>query len=189
MNVYDFDGTIYNGDSSIDFFKFVIKKQPRVLKQLPEIIKAFFQYLFGIIDKKDFKGHYFSFLKYIDGTRYVHLFWEKHQVRINKWYLEQQRDNDVIISASPEFLLAPVCKKIGVKYLIASDVDIGTGTFKSSNCKGEEKVTRFKNQFPDEVIEEFYTDSKSDRPLAHLAEKAFVVRHGKIMNWKYGKER
>ena len=25
MNVYDFDDTIYDGDSSIDFFKFFIK--------------------------------------------------------------------------------------------------------------------------------------------------------------------
>ena len=26
MNIYDFDGTIYDGDSSIDFFKYSLKK-------------------------------------------------------------------------------------------------------------------------------------------------------------------
>ena len=34
-----------------------------------------------------------------------------------------KKDDDVIISASPEFLLKPICKKINIKYLIASNVD------------------------------------------------------------------
>ena len=31
MNVYDFDGTIYDGDSSIDFYLFCIKRKPSIL--------------------------------------------------------------------------------------------------------------------------------------------------------------
>ena len=27
MNVYDFDGTIYNGDSGVDFVKFMFRKK------------------------------------------------------------------------------------------------------------------------------------------------------------------
>ena len=39
MNVYDFDDTIYDGDSSIDFFKFFIKKDPSVITYAPSIAK------------------------------------------------------------------------------------------------------------------------------------------------------
>ena len=34
MNVYDFDGTIYDGDSSVDFFRFCLKKY-KILRCLP----------------------------------------------------------------------------------------------------------------------------------------------------------
>ncbi len=31
MNVYDFDGTIYNGDSGVDFIKYSIIKHPFIV--------------------------------------------------------------------------------------------------------------------------------------------------------------
>lgn len=31
VNVYDFDGTIYDGDSTIDFYKFCLKKYKNML--------------------------------------------------------------------------------------------------------------------------------------------------------------
>ena len=35
MNVYDFDETIYNGDSTRDFVKWCMKKHPKALLSLP----------------------------------------------------------------------------------------------------------------------------------------------------------
>ena len=35
MNVYDFDGTIYDGDSTLDFWYFCLKKHPQILLYLP----------------------------------------------------------------------------------------------------------------------------------------------------------
>jgi len=35
MNVYDFDGTIYNGDSTVDFFLFALKRKPSLLLNVP----------------------------------------------------------------------------------------------------------------------------------------------------------
>ena len=41
MNVYDFDGTIYDGDSSVDFWLYSIRKKPSVfLKCLPELAET-----------------------------------------------------------------------------------------------------------------------------------------------------
>ena len=185
MNVYDFDGTIYRGDSSIDFFRFIIRKKPATIKRLPGIIKGSLQYAFGKIDKKAFKERFFSFLDMIDGEAYAERFWNEHPDRICNWYRMQQQEDDVVISASPEFLLAPACRKLGIRNLIASDVDIRTGKFRSDNCKGEEKVRRFREKYPDEKIERFYSDSESDLPLAKEAEKAFMIRNGIIREWNY----
>ena len=32
MNVYDFDKTIYDGDSSVDFYKFSLKRHPKLAR-------------------------------------------------------------------------------------------------------------------------------------------------------------
>ena len=37
MNVYDFDETIYDGDSTVDFVKYSIIHQPKVLMYFPKI--------------------------------------------------------------------------------------------------------------------------------------------------------
>ncbi len=42
MNVYDFDGTIYSGDSTIDFYLFCLRKQPEILCMGGKQIKGFF---------------------------------------------------------------------------------------------------------------------------------------------------
>ena len=89
----------------------------------------------------------------------------------------------MIISASPEFLLKPICKKLGIKYLIASRVDPSTGMYLGENCYGEEKVRRFKKQF-DTKPEEFYSDSLSDAPMANIAEKAFLVDDDILIPWE-----
>ena len=49
MNVYDFDGTIYNGDSTRDFVFYLIKKYPRMIRYMPAFIFAAMKYRFGII--------------------------------------------------------------------------------------------------------------------------------------------
>ena len=35
MNVFDFDGTIYSGDSTIDFYFFALKRNVKLLLFLP----------------------------------------------------------------------------------------------------------------------------------------------------------
>lgn len=181
MNVYDFDGTIYNGDSSIDFYLFCIKKKPLV------VFKSIFKQLSGVvlyttkrISKEQYKERYFSFLKhiYID-DKILNDFWNAKLFRIKNWYLAQKESSDVIISASPEFLLLPICERLGVS-LIASNVDPSTGKFTGKNCYGQEKIERFNERYPNEKIEKFYTDSKSDYPMAKTAEQAFWVNKNKI---------
>ena len=63
INGYDFDKTIYDGDSSVDFYKFCLKKNKKVLLMLPIQIYGLILYILGIIEKTKFKEYVFSFLK------------------------------------------------------------------------------------------------------------------------------
>lgn len=183
MNVYDFDHTVYDGDSSIDFFLFSLRKKPYLIVVLPFQILGMIGYLFGFISKERMKEAFFMFLRCIPAGKMAGQFWEKNRRKIRQWYLRQKRDTDVIISASPEFLLNPVvCGFLGVS-LIASRIDGRTGKYSGMNCYGTEKAVRFRESYPDGVIDDFYSDSMSDAPLALLAKNAFLVRKDTIVKW------
>lgn len=184
MNCYDFDKTIYDGDSTKDFYLFCLKRHKKIAKTFPSLIKAFTKfYVFKMGNKTEFKEIMYKFLKYVDIEKDLLDFWETHKGNIKGWYYKQQCDDDVIISASPEFLLDPICRELGIKYLMASKVDEHTGKYNGINCHGKEKVRRFYEVFPDGKIEEFYSDSYSDSPLAEIAERAFIVKGNELTDW------
>lgn len=185
MNVYDFDGTIYNGDSSIDFYIFCLKKNLKIVRYIPKQIKAIALYKFNKINKTEMKQNFFVFVQGIDVNNYLKLFWKKNRHKIKKWYLDIKKGDDLIISASPEFLLRPICEKLEIKNLIASNVDINTGIFKSKNCKGKTKVDFYKKIYGDTKINCFYSDSLSDEPLAKISESAYLVNGNRIKEWKF----
>jgi phosphoserine phosphatase len=184
INVYDFDGTLYDGDSTADFYKLCLKNYPKTWFALPKALFGLFLFAFGIVDKTAFKQQFFSFLAYVpdvDGA--VSSFWNKNERKLKIWYLAQKRSSDVIISASPDFLLAPISQKLGVR-LVASRIDKRTGAVDGGNCYGDEKVKRFTSEFGKDEIAEFYSDSLSDKPLAEMAKKAYLVRKNTIKSWE-----
>lgn len=185
MNIYDFDETIYKGDSTRDFYFYCLKRYPKMLFSVPAMLWAFFLYILGAKTKTEFKEKMYGFLKYIpDIDMAVHDFWDMHEKNIKSWYKRDQREDDIIISASPEFLLSVICGKIGINHLIASEVDKHTGKYTGVNCHGEEKVKRLYREFPDVVCDEFYSDSLSDSPLAKLAKKAWIVKGNEFIKWE-----
>lgn len=181
INCYDFDGTIYDGDSSVDFYKYCLKKNKKVLLALPNQLLGCTLYAVKIIDKTKFKEKVFSFLKYIDNIdKYINDFWGINITNIKEWYLKQQKDTDLIISASPEFLLKPLEKIMNFK-VIASKVDKNTGRFLLKNCHDTEKVRRLNKEMPKTKINKFYSDSYADKPLMDLAKEAFLVKKNEII--------
>lgn len=183
MNVYDFDKTIYSGDSTIDFYLFSLKRKPSLIRYLPAQFFGFVLYFLKKIDKTKLKEIFFCFIKSIDCEKYVDEFWVRNKQKITGWYIEQQRNDDVIISASPDFLLRPICNQLGIKHLIASNVDQNSGKFLSENCYGAIKVERFKEKFGECRIDNFYSDSLSDFPMTQIANKSFLIVKGKINEW------
>lgn len=184
MNVYDFDKTIYDGDSTLDFYFFSLKKSPMLIRFLPIQIIGFIKYMFGMYSKLQFKEKFYSFLKGIkDVDSMVELFWNENQDKIKDWYLKSKEESDVIISASPEFLLNTICRRIGIKHLIASEVNKDTGICEGENCYGEEKVLRFKKYFEKGEIKKFYSDSLSDAPISLMASERYIVSGNNILPW------
>ena len=186
MNVYDFDGTIYHGDSTRDFVFYLIKNHPKVIRYIPVFILAAIQYRLKFISKTKMKETLYRFLNSFENDeikKIVCNFWDGHRKNIYAWYYKKKNSSDVIISASPRFLLEPICRELNVN-LICSEVNIENGDYIGLNCFGEEKVSRLYKEYPDAKINEFYSDSKSDMPLAKLAKKSYLVkRNGEIIEW------
>ena len=184
MNAYDFDHCIYAGDCTIDFYRFCLKQKPVILKYLPRQIWGLVLYAFAFIQKTAFKERFFTFLQGLeDRDALITAFWATHKEKIYGWYRELQNENDLIISASPEFLLKPVCDLLGVKHLIASRVDPQTGCFSGENNYGAEKPRRLMADMGLDAVDSFYSDSLSDSPMAQIAKTSFMVRHGVLTPW------
>lgn len=187
MNCYDFDKTIYKSDSSVDFYKYCMLHYPKILRHLPAQIKAFVQfYVKHSISKTQMKEVFYHYFQDIpDMEEALADFWDRKVYKIKGFYLVQKDEEDVIISASPAFFLRPVCEGLGIRHLIASEVDPKTGQYLGENCHGEEKVTRFQAEFPEAVVEAFYSDSLSDTPMAKLAQKAYLVKGKELQAWPF----
>lgn len=182
MNCYDFDQTIFYPDSSYCFVMHCLRRYPgKVLRAAPGAAWAGLRHLLGRAETKEVKEKTFAFLRLLDDVDgEVARFWAENRGRIAGWYLRQRREDDLIISASPEFLLRPMAVELGFD-LIATDMDMHSGKIFGKNCHDEEKVRRFREEYPRGHVEEFYSDSMSDAPMARLADKAFLVVKGETL--------
>ncbi len=178
MNVYDFDNTIYRPDSSHAFCMYCFRRFPRIMLQ--DVVLNFrplVQFLTGANkDAAPLKERIFSFLKYIpDVDAVVEDFWNENFSGFQQWYLDQKQNDDVIISASPEFLLKPAAERLGF-HLIATNMDKYSGRILGRNCHDEQKLVRFREEYPWAEVDNFYSDSLSDAPMADIAAHAFLVK-------------
>lgn len=183
MNVYDFDNTIYDGESFVDIFKFLIKRDPKLVKFLPEVIKSIYRYGKGTIDAegmiKEYSpiiGSYFESLD--DHMAVVHSFWEKNMYKIKPFYFRLREADDIIVTANFDFLIKDLMETLNIKSYVCSKTD-GMGRV-DELCFGKNKVKMFRELYPDAVIDNFYTDSVNDTPLMEISEHAFLVTGNKI---------
>lgn len=176
VNVYDFDHTIYDGDASLDFIIYCLTGNYRLWKYLPSMALVLVLYITGKADRKKVKETGFVFLNDIDNPdELVDDFWVSHKKKIKKLYTSRKKDDDVVISASPEFLLGPIALSQGFG-LIATKMNKNTGRITGNNCRGNEKVERFRKEYPEYDIGDVYTDSMSDAPLINIAHKGYMVK-------------
>lgn len=175
---YDFDKTIYKGDSSTDFFFYMIFSRPYLLLFAPYFLVMFALYGLKLVGKKRFKECMFFFVPwYSNIEKIVDKFWAKNANKLVKWYMPQKNtDEDIIISASLGFIIKPVIDMLNIKNFLATNYNVKTGKIYGENCYGEEKIKELKRVYPKAKLEAFYSDSLSDLPVMKIADKAYLVK-------------
>ena len=198
--VYDFDKTIYDGETGVNFSVFYLKKYP--LKSILFLItysRYLFLYLFKIVNLTKIKEKYFKFLEFHTKKEIQDLideFWETKKNKIYPWVKEELQKNRkeadfvIVTSASPLFLIE--------KFLLSQGYDIVFGTrfvgdnqkkfvaqINGKNNKGDEKVKKLnrwakQNNYEIEIVR-FYSDSLADKPLYDVAKRKFWIKRGKIL--------
>ena len=179
MRVYDFDKTIFYPDCTYLFIKWCVRRYPSLIyKYLPKFTLRCVLYKLKILRKHEIEEDMFEFIRYIpDIDKEIEMFWDAKEGNISEWYLKQKRSDDLVISASPEFIIKPIARRLNINY-IATELDMNTLKIIGRSCYGRQKVKAILDSgiFLNNNVEEFYSDSLSDTPLALCAEKAFLVK-------------
>lgn len=99
-----------------------------------------------------------------------------------QWHRDRG-DRVVVVSASPEIVVAAVVRRLGVDTVLATRLEVDddgrlTGRLVGVNVRGAEKVARLRAHIGDEHVEVWaYGDSAGDRELlAHAAVPVWVRR-------------
>lgn len=184
MNVYDFDNTIYDGETLVDFILYYVRTDPRIWKYVPKLLVICFKDAFHLFTVEDAVDAYSGFLEgyytKIDTIEEdVKKFWDKNEKKIKPWYEKVRKPDDVIVSGSTDFLLDEIMKRMGIKNYIGSSIDKKTGKFKRL-CFLENKVKFFYESFPNAHIDNFYTDSMNDKAMMDIADHVYFVKSDKI---------
>ncbi len=84
----------------------------------------------------------------------------------------------VIVTASPEIVVAPFARRLGADALIGTRLATDaagrvTGAFDGANCRGPEKVSRLRAAYgPDVTLAAAYGDTAGDREMLGIAREA-----------------
>ena len=147
VDIYDFDKTLVPFDSGSLFIGYCALHYPWVLVYLPVWFIACLLFALRILSLQKFKNLCFGFLPLVPVQRAAKGFWEKHLHQVYPWFTQKKRPA-VIISASPDFLLEELQRRLGLPYLLCTRHNPKTGRILGQNCRGEEKVRRFHRAFP-----------------------------------------
>lgn len=193
MRVFDFDGTIYDGESLFDLYLYSARHDPKVFRYIAPVLRYAVKYKLGraTLEQMEYgvgkmtEGYLteLSRSKRVASVeQLVDDFWDRYYARIKPWY--QPESDDVILTASFGLTVGEACRRLGVGNLVASEVDVETMKVTYLNFNTN-KTKRFRELYgPDAVIDEFYTDSKFDQPMIDMARHAFMVKGNTITQVK-----
>ena len=199
LSVYDFDKTIYNGETLNDFYRFYLIKKPWKIYTVIFQLWYFLLYVLKIINLEKLKE---NFLRFLNGEntgelkKLIREFWKKKESKINLWVkdeiLKNKKETEILvaISASPTFLIIDRLRLMGFDVVIGTDFLFESTKFHShitsKNCKNYEKVRRLNKWAEDNNIQydivNFYSDSIADKPLFDLAEHKYWIKKGILKN-------
>ena len=184
IKVFDFDNTLYHGESSIDLAFYLIRRNKKILLYVPSILINLAKYKMCLVDREKAEQEINDFLKVAVKNKYeaaeiVESFWAENSYRLDENMIKRVRKDDVIITAGPDMLIDGIKDKLGTDNIISSIIDPDKREMVYFNF-GENKAKRYKEVYGDTPIESFYTDSFNDKPLMKLANKVYIVEKGRL---------
>ena len=188
MKVFDFDNTLYHGESSVDLALYMIRTNKKIIKYLPSIFFNLIKYKLCMVEKKKMIIAINDFLKNamhdkdeifnsVDG------FWQKNRCKLDKKMLGRINKDDVIITAGPDFLIYGIRDLLNTDNIICSRIDADRMKVKYLNF-GDNKVKQYKKVYGDKHIDCFYTDSFNDIALMDISDKVYLVKKGSLKRIK-----
>ena len=210
LAIFDVDYTLTKRETLVEFYFFMMKKNPKFIKYLPKSIFSSIFYVFNIYDASKAKKTFIRFIDGIEEREMKKIVKEFYEARLSKILYKDAIDmikkmktqgyKIYLISASAEFYLnelyniKEVDKVIGTRFTI--DNGLHRNEMTGENCKGEEKVKRLKEVLMKENIEVdfeesyMFSDSLSDLPLFNLVGHPYLINFKKthdkieILKWK-----
>ncbi len=188
LALFDFDGTITEKDSFLDFIAFTFGKSKLyscLFFKSPLLIAN----RLGLINSQKAKESVLShFIAGMPVDEFTHLGNEYCQTQIENivkkearemiaWH-QSQGHRIIVVSASVRHWLQPWCDKHKLE-LVCTDLSVLdnklTGKIEGLNCKGQEKVNRLKTLLNLEDYEKIsaYGDSSGDKEMLDIADEKF----------------
>ena len=181
MNGYDFDDTILKGNSMLRFSLFCTARLPYLILFIPVLFVASLLHGLRILNKNRYLHMISLFVALVPRTeRFAAKFWDKNMKHIKQWYLDQRRDDDVVVSASPQFLVGEACRRLGIK-CVGTQLSPKSARLHGEHVYAEQKVEMYKAVFGDTPLATYYSDSLSDTPMFKLAEKGYFVNGNDVL--------
>ena len=188
MNVFDFDNTIYDGESSFDFFKFCIRKKPSLVKHMPKVAAMLFKYKTSKVDKSEVLDFCSQMLIVLAENKEqleksLSQFWSENKAKLKPKLLEMIKSGDVIISASPSFIFDGIKDELNGAEIISTQVDLELMQI-TSLCYGDNKVAEFNKRYGTVRPDNYYTDNLNDAPMLEIAKNAWLVKGSNISKYE-----
>jgi len=187
MNVYDFDETIFEGDCEERFFRYLSTfkgfRFTRIKFRFFEILSKNLKFM----SRTTARQIQYTFLKRIDKIDdFVEEYWNTVEKYMKPWYLKVKKDDDIIASGTPDFLIRPMVLRLGLTGLVATNMDKRTGKITGFFAVGRYKLEYFEKKFNSDEIDNFYSDAYSDHFLADKAKHAYYIygkNHDQMTDW------
>ena len=188
MKVFDFDNTIYRGESSIDLALYMMKNNKMIIRFVPSIFINLVRYKLCLISLEQMENIINEFCASVMGSKdelpaIIDGFWRTHADRLDPRILKRIRPQDIIITAGPDVLIEGIKERLGTDNIIASKIDPDTGKIIYLNYK-DNKVKRYRELYGDRPIDALYTDSYNDRALMDISDRVYLVKKGRIRKVK-----
>ena len=193
IKVFDFDNTIYQGESTIDFFLYIISKKKNYIKYLPLTIYTYILYKTKRLPLDYVKKIANKYTHEIVNNKneikeLVQEFWINNSNKLKPKFLNMIDEEDIIITASPNILIDGIKDKLKTKNIICSQINLETGNL-DFLCLKENKSIAFQKYYKDKEIDELYTDSMNDTPLINISKKSYLVKGDEIIEINNHKKR